>query len=117
MHRFKNAPQKLKALFLMKQILLTLQYQCTFQLNTVTIISILHEVCGVYVTNDDNPPFFKYKVSNIGKTENNGTKTGVKIAVPLIFLKNFWRSLEMLLINCKVELSFHFIQLCAYYFC
>ena len=29
----------------------------------------------------------------------------VKIAVPLKYLSNFWRSLEMPLINCKVELS------------
>ena len=29
----------------------------------------------------------------------------VKIAVPLKYLSNFWRLLEMPLINCKVELS------------
>ena len=57
------------------------------------------------VTNDDNTPPFKYKVSNIGNTETSGTKNGVNIAVPLKYLSNFWRSLEMLLINCK--LSFH----------
>ena len=32
-------------------------------------------------------------------------RNDVKIAVPLKYLSNFWRSLEMLLINCKVELS------------
>ena len=57
------------------------------------------------VTNDNNAPSFKYKANLIGNTENNGTKNGVKIAVPLKYLSNFWRSLEMLLINCKVELS------------
>ena len=46
------------------------------------------------VTNDDNAPSFKYKASIIGNTENNGTKKGVKIAVPLKYLSNFWRSLE-----------------------
>ena len=56
------------------------------------------------VTND-NAPSFKYKASIIGNTENNGIKNGVKIAVPLKYLSNFWRSLEMLLINCKVGLS------------
>ena len=54
------------------------------------------------VTNDDNAPSFKYKASLIGNTEGTGTKNGVKIAVPLKYLSNFWRSLEMLLINCKV---------------
>ena len=32
-------------------------------------------------------------------------KKGVKIAIPLKYLSNFWRSLEMPLINCKIELS------------
>ena len=32
-------------------------------------------------------------------------RNGVKIAITLKYLSNFWRSLEMLLINCKVELS------------
>ena len=57
------------------------------------------------VTNDDNAPSFKYKANLIGNTENNGTKNGVKIAVPLKYLSNFWRSLETPLINCKVEFS------------
>ena len=54
---------------------------------------------------NDNAPSFEYKASLIGNTENNGTKNGVKMAVPLKYLSNFWRSLEMPLINCKVELS------------
>ena len=47
------------------------------------------------VTNDDNAPSFKYKASIIGNTENNGKKNGVKIAVTLKYLSNFWRSSEM----------------------
>ena len=39
-------------------------------------------------------------------------KNGVKIAVPLEYLSNFWRSLEMLLINCKVELSLKWTEKC-----
>ena len=35
------------------------------------------------VNNDDNASSFKYKASNIGNTENNGTRDGVKIVVPL----------------------------------
>ena len=63
------------------------------------------------VTNDDNAPSFKYKASIIGNTENNGTKDGVKIAVPLKL--SFRRSLEMPLINCKVELSLNWIKSCV----
>ena len=62
------------------------------------------------VTNDDNAPSFKYKANLIGNTENNGRKNGVKIAVPLKYLSNFWRSLEMPLINCKVKLSLRWIE-------
>ena len=57
------------------------------------------------MTNDNNAPLFKYKASLIGNTERNRTKKGVKIAVPLKYLSNFWRSLEMPLIDCKVEFS------------
>ena len=47
----------------------------------------------------NNSSSFKYKSSFI--TNRNG----VKRVVPLKYLSNFWRSLEMPLINCKVELS------------
>ena len=57
------------------------------------------------VTNDNNAPSFRYKASIIGNTEDNERKNGVKIAVPLKYLSNFWRPLEMPLINCKTELS------------
>ena len=55
------------------------------------------------VTHDG--PLFKYKASLITNTQVDGTKKEVKIAVALSYLSNFWRSLEMLLLNCS--LSFH----------
>ena len=64
------------------------------------------------VTNDNNASSFKYKARIIGDSENNGRKNGVKIAVPLKYLSNFWRSLEMPLINCKVELSLKWYERC-----
>ena len=54
----------------------------------------------------NNSSSFKYKSSFI--TNRNG----VKIAVPLKYLSNFWRSLEMPLINCKVELSLKWDKNC-----
>ena len=65
------------------------------------------------VTNDNNAPSFKYNASIIGNTENNETKNEVKIVVPLKYLRNFWISLEMPLINCKVELSLNWIEKCV----
>ena len=54
----------------------------------------------------NNSSSFKYKSSFI--TDKNN----VKIAVPLKYLSNFWRSLEMPLINCKVELSLKWYERC-----
>ena len=93
-------------------------------MNIATIILILQEVYGIKlkrdeivknknVTNDNNAPSFKYKANLIGNTETNGTKKGVKIAVPLKYLSNFWRSLEMPLINCKIELLLKWIENCV----
>ena len=36
-----------------------------------------------------------------------------KIVVPLKYLSNFWRSREMLLINCKVHLELNWIEDCV----
>ena len=55
------------------------------------------------VTNDNNSPSFKYKASIIGNTENNGIKNGVKIAIPLKYLSNFWRSLEMPIVMSRTS--------------
>ena len=56
-------------------------------------------VDGNHIPN--NSSSFKYKLSLSLSTNRNG----VKIAVSLKYLSNFWRSLEMLLLNCKVVLS------------
>ena len=65
------------------------------------------------VTNDDDASSFKYKASFVGNTEANGRKNEVKIAVPVKCLSNFWRPLEMHLINCKTELSLAWIDNCV----
>ena len=64
------------------------------------------------VSNNDNAPSLKYKASLIGNTENNGRKNVVKIVVPLKYLSNFWRYLEMPLINCKVKISLNWMENC-----
>ena len=51
---------------------------------------------------NNNAPSFKYKVGIIGNTVADGAnskKDSVKIAVLLKYLNNFWRSLEIPLIN------------------
>ena len=47
---------------------------------------------------------FKSKIKITGKTPAAGNTKDVEIIVPLKYLSNFWRTLEMLLINCEVNL-------------
>ena len=54
----------------------------------------------------DNSESFKYKVALLGKTADavnntNNSVKDIKIVVPLKYLSNFSRSLEIPLINCK----------------
>ena len=65
----------------------------------------------------NNSQSFKYKAALLGKTADavNNTNSSVKeakIVVPLKYLSNFWRSLEMPLINCKVYLELNWIEDC-----
>ena len=61
------------------------------------------------VNNDDlaiiNSQSFKYKAAFVGKTADinngNGFVKNTKIIFPLKYLNNFWKSLEMPLINYK----------------
>ena len=50
---------------------------------------------------------FKYKVELLGNPvlDGNIAKRSVKLVVPLKYLSNFFRSLEMPLINCKIKLN------------
>ena len=50
---------------------------------------------------------FKYKVNLLGNSEvaNNIARRSVKVVVPLKYLSNFFGSLEMPLINCKIKLN------------
>ena len=56
---------------------------------------------------------FEYKSKFVNNIDNTVKLKGVKIIVlPLKYLSNFWRSTEMPLINCKVELSLTWIENC-----
>ena len=52
-----------------------------------------------------NSESFKYQTSIVGKTpQNNDSLTNEKVVIPLKHLSNFWRSIDIPLINCEVEL-------------
>ena len=47
---------------------------------------------------------FNIKTKITGQTDHNGKIDNVKTMVPLKYLSNFWRTLEIPLINCEVNL-------------
>ena len=55
----------------------------------------------------DNSSSFKYKIKLLGGPVLDGViaKRNVKVVVPLKYVSNFFRSLEMPLINCKIKLN------------
>ena len=58
------------------------------------------------IANNSTP--FTYRANLIGDNANN-----VKLVVPLKYLSNFFRSLEMPLINCKINLELKWTQNCV----
>ena len=56
---------------------------------------------------------FEYKAKLLQNTEADGANGILKNHVPLKYLSDFWRSLEMLLINCKVELKLTWTSYCV----
>ena len=67
----------------------------------------------------DNSTSFKYKVNllgNIDAANPDNARLGrlnVKIVVPLKYLSNFFRSLKMSLINCKIKLNLTWKKECV----
>ena len=61
---------------------------------------------NAYIANDNDFKSFMYKAELLGNTEADGVNRFLKnaaIVVPSKYLNNPWRSLEIPLINCKVE--------------
>ena len=67
----------------------------------------------------DNSQSFKYKTALVVKTANKNNRNSfakeTKIVLPLKYLYNFCRLLEMLLINYKVHLELNWIEDCILY--
>ena len=63
----------------------------------------------------DNSSSLKYKISLLGNlvVANNIARINVKVVVPLKYLSNFFRSLEMPLINCKIKLNLTWKNKCV----
>ena len=56
---------------------------------------------------------FDYKTSIIWKLEGIDRTKDVEIFVPLKYLSNFWRTLDMPLINCEINLILTWTENCV----
>ena len=62
--------------------------------------------------NNDNSTLFKLKEKITGKTGNDGTKD-VGIVVPLKYLSNVWRTIEILSTNHEISLHLKWCANCS----
>ena len=69
----------------------------------------------MFMANDDieDSESFKSKIKITGKTPDDDHGNDVEIMVPLKYLSNFWRTLEMLLNNCEVNLILTWSSTCV----
>ena len=56
---------------------------------------------------------FDYKTSITGELEGNNVEKDVEIAIPLKYLSNFWRNLDMSLIKCEISLTLSWYEKCV----
>ena len=126
-------------LYVVKPMYNLLEYSKSYIKTTGSLWNFYRDGLDNSPLNDDDPPtvnyngdplrnseYFKCKSSITGKTSNenreNGrnteqgnakTKTNLEIVVPLKYLRNFGRSLDMPLINCEVSLTLSWSESCV----
>ena len=48
---------------------------------------------------------FVYNIKVIGSTSNSNSRLNAEVVVPLKYLSNFWRFLDLTVLNCEIELD------------
>ena len=79
---------------------------------TKDIPAVNNDNAIVDFTNNNLTDSFNSKVKMTGQTGNNGTKN-IEIMVLLYYLSNFWKTLEMTLINCAITLMLTWFASCV----
>ena len=49
----------------------------------------------------------------MGSTSADSFRLDAKVVIPLVYLINFWKSLDLPLINCKIGLDFPWSKNCV----
>ena len=78
-----------------------IQYIKNYLKRSGTLWNYYRDISTDPITNSES---FKYKTRTTRKTANNGNIKDVGFSVPLKYLSNFWKTLDMPLINCEVNL-------------
>ena len=87
-----------------------IEYSDNYQDSSATLYQYKRDEPPADIANNlaiNNSSSFKYKVDLLGNPAvvNNVARRNVKVFVPLKYLSNFFRSLEMPLINWKIKLN------------
>ena len=125
-HHFQWVKQYLMLCLLAKQIIFTLQCPCNIWSNIAIIIEIHQEVYHslkemkfllimliwllIILNHLNTQQLLQKKPANV--KDGNSLVKDTKMVAPLKYLNNFWRSLEMPFINCKVDLELNWIKEC-----
>ena len=96
-----------------------IEYSDNYQDSSATLYQYkqdeLPEANAINDLTTDTSSSFKYKVELLGNPVLDGfiAKRSVKVVAPLKYLSNFFRSLEMPLINCKIKLDLTWKKECV----
>ena len=95
-----------------------IEYSDNFQDSSATLYQYKRDEPPANLANNlatNTSSSFKYKVDLLGNPAvvNNVARLNVKIVVSLKYLSNFFRSLEMPLINCKIKLNLTWKKECV----
>ena len=95
-----------------------IEYSDNYQDSSATLYQYKRDEPPANLANNlatNNSSSFKYKVNLLGNpvVADNVAKLNVKIVVPLKYLSNFFRSLEMPLINCKIKFNLTWKKECV----
>ena len=95
-----------------------IEYSDNYQDSSATLYQYKRDELPAIIANNlatNTSSSIKYKVDLLGNPEvdNNIARRNLKIFVPLKYLSNFFRSLEMPLINCKIKLNLTWKKECV----
>ena len=79
-----------------------IKYSKNYLKTSRTLWNYTRDISVDSITNSES---FKYKSSITGKTTNDGNTKAVECSAPLKHLNDFWKTLDMPLINCEVSLN------------